>query len=53
MPMMVCRICGRSQVYGLLSSQSWGKLADQPCVCPECKSKHSDWQTRAESSSAA
>jgi len=46
---MSCRICGRQQVWGLLSSASWGADArGEPSVCPDCLQKHPDWRDQAE-----
>jgi hypothetical protein len=44
---MSCQLCGRQQVWGLMSSAAWGADArGEPTVCPECKDKHPDWQDR-------
>jgi hypothetical protein len=45
-----CMLCGRKEVWGLLSSMAWGKAENGhgPIeVCPECQREHADWRTRA------
>jgi hypothetical protein len=44
-----CRICGRQEVWGILSSAAWGQTNDgDGRVCPNCMTEHTDWRERAE-----
>jgi hypothetical protein len=43
-----CRICGRREVWGVLSSNAWAHTDDgEGRVCPNCVSEHDDWRERA------
>ncbi len=40
MKRLSCRICGRQEVWGLLSSHAWGHTEDgQGRICPACVTK--------------
>lgn len=49
MKRLSCRICGRQEVWGILSSAAWGETNDgEGRVCPNCITEHNDWRDRAE-----
>jgi hypothetical protein len=43
---MQCQLCGRQEVWGLLSSQSWGKQNGRYCACPSCMAENPDWRDK-------
>jgi hypothetical protein len=44
-----CQICGRQEVWGILSSAAWGQTGDgDGRICPTCISEHNDGHERAE-----
>ena len=45
-----CMLCGRKEVWGLLSSMAWGRVENgrgSVEVCPECQRENADWRTEA------
>jgi DNA-directed RNA polymerase subunit RPC12/RpoP len=52
-----CQMCGRQQADGILSRSSWGHVSlaegKTASACPDCKSKHSDWEQRLQSEAPA
>jgi hypothetical protein len=43
-----CRICGRREVWGIMSSTAWGHTDDgEGRVCPSCVSEHEDQREHA------
>ena len=55
MKKLVCAICGRQDVWGLISSMAWGtgQNGGDARACPDCVSKHGDWQQRIEQGTRA
>jgi hypothetical protein len=48
---MQCRLCGRKEVWGLLSSQRWGREGETYCACPTCMQQDPDWRDKLAASS--
>ncbi|MFL6040283.1 MAG: hypothetical protein ACJ740_02640 [Gaiellales bacterium] len=49
---MQCRLCGRQETWGLLSSQRWGQEGGKYCACPTCMAEHPDWRDKLAESAA-
>jgi hypothetical protein len=47
---LICAICNRRQVVGLLSMNAWGTAHGSPDAhaCPDCQQEHVDWRERLE-----
>jgi hypothetical protein len=47
---LICAICNRRQVVGLLSMNAWGtaKGSQDAHACPDCQQEHVDWRERLE-----
>lgn len=47
-----CRLCGRQEVWGILSSNAWGHTTDgEGRICPTCITKHGDGKEREDQES--
>jgi hypothetical protein len=43
-----CTVCGRQEVWGLISSHAWGHTNDgEGRICPNCVSQQGDRRERA------
>jgi hypothetical protein len=48
---LTCAICGRRQVVGFLSMQSWASAessSTELLACPDCQADHADWRDQLE-----